>query len=111
LFRFCFDIVDITRRAYPSIRGFSVDNSDSEALATVYSEGEVPQLVIHRTKLWIREGEVSVVVDSEGKVRELWVSKARLQGSWNQKRRKMSPLQKSHVPEYVFLSDHNFSYC
>jgi hypothetical protein len=63
-----------------------------------------PQLVIHRTKfqwLWIREGEVSLVVDSEGKVRELWVSK----------RRKIYPLQKSHVPEYVFLSDHNFSYC
>ncbi len=61
---------------YPSIRGFRVDNSDSEALATVFSEGEVPQLVIHRTKfqwLWIREGEVSVVVDSEGKVRELWI--------------------------------------
>jgi hypothetical protein len=51
------------------------------------------------------EGKVSVVVDSEGKVRELWVSKAR---SWIQKRRKMSPLQKSHGPEYVFLSDHNF---
>ncbi len=59
---------------YPSIRGFSVDNSDSEALATVYSEGEVPQLVIHKTKfqwLWIRYGEVSVVVDSKDKVREL----------------------------------------
>jgi hypothetical protein len=49
-----------------------VENSDGEALATVYSEGEVPQLMIHRTKfqgLWIREGEVSVVVDSKDKVR------------------------------------------
>ncbi len=66
------------------------------------SEGEVPQLVIHRTKfqwLWIREGEFSVVVDSEGKVREFWHSKAR---SWIQNRRKMSPLQKSQVSKYVF---------
>ncbi len=91
-----------------------VEDSDGEAFATVYSEGTVPQLAIRRTKiqrLWIREGEVSVVVDSEGKVRELWVSKERLQRSWIQKRRKMCPLLKSHVPEYVFLSDHNFSYC